>query len=67
MKNRSKNIKFIFYTSVFISIIIFILETTFSFKNKSNNKYSNGTKYDALTGWRENCDNKYINPENYRF
>ena len=28
---------------------------------------TNGTKYDSLTGWRENCDNKKTNPKNYKF
>ena len=67
MRSKSEIIKFIVYTSIFIPIIIFILEITFFFKNKSNTKITNGTKYDSLTGWRENCDNKYINSENYKF
>ncbi len=67
MKGRSEIKKFIFYTSVFIPIIILTLEITFSFINKSKTKFANGTKYDSLTGWRENCDNKYENPENYKF
>ena len=67
MKSRSEIIKFIFYTSIFIPIIIFILELTFLFINKASTKYTNGTKYDSLTGWRENCVNKYSNPENYKF
>jgi len=67
MRNKREIIKFIFYTSIFIPIIIIILEITFLFINKSNTKITNGTKYDSLTGWRENCDNKYINPENYKF
>ena len=67
MKSRSEIIKFIVYTSIFIPIIIFILEVTFLFINKANTKFTNGTKYDSLTGWRENCDNKYTNPQNYNF
>ena len=67
MKRRSEIIKFIFYTSFFIPIIFFILEITFLFIDKSNNKFTSGTKYDALTGWRENCNDKYTNPENYKF
>ena len=67
MKSRHEFIKFIFYTSIFIPIIIFILEITFFLINKSNSKYVNETKYDSLTGWRENCDNKYTNTENYKF
>ena len=67
MKNRSEFIKFIVYTSLIIPIIIFILEITFFFINKSNTKFTSGTKYDSLTGWRENCDNKYTNPENHKF
>jgi len=67
MKGRSEIIKFIVYTSLFIPIIIFILEITFLFINKSNTKLTNGTKYDSLTGWRENCDNKKTNPKNYNF
>ena len=67
MRSKSEILKFIFYTSIFIPIIIIILEITFLFINKSNTKITNGTKYDSLTGWRENCDNKYINPENYKF
>ena len=67
MKSRSEIIKFIFFTSIFIPIIIFILELTFFFINKASTKYINGTKYDSLTGWRENCVNKYSNPENYKF
>ena len=67
MRSKSEIIKFIVYTSIFIPIIIFILEITFFFINKSNTKFTNGTKYDSLTGWRENCENKYINPENYKF
>ena len=67
MKGRNEIIKFIAYTSVFIPIIIFILEITFLFINKANTKFTNGTKYDSLTGWRENCDNKKTNPKNYKF
>ena len=66
MRSKSEIIKLIVYTSIFIPIIIFILEITFLFINKSNTKLTNGTKYDSLTGWRENCDNKYSNPENYK-
>ena len=67
MKSRSEIIKFIFYTSILIPIIISIIEITFLFINKSNTKIISGTKYDSLTGWRENCENKYNNPENYKF
>ncbi|OUL43275.1 hypothetical protein B0W81_04750, partial [Prochlorococcus sp. HOT_208_60] len=67
MKNRSEIIKSFFYTSIFIPIIIFILEITFLFINKSSTKITNETKYDSLTGWRENCANKYSNPENYKY
>ena len=67
MKGRNEIIKFIVYTSIFIPIIIFILEITFLFINKANNKFTNGTKYDSLTGWIENCDNKNTNPNNYKF
>ena len=67
MKGRNEIIKFIAYTSIFIPIIIFILEITFLFINKANSKFTNGTKYDSLTGWRENCDNKKTNPKNYKF
>ena len=67
MRSKSERIKFITYTSIFIPIIIFILEITFLFINKSKIKISNETKYDSLTGWRENCDNKYANPRNYKF
>ena len=67
MKGRNEIIKFIAYTSLFIPIIIFILEITFFFINKANTKFTNGTKYDSLTGWRENCDNKKTNPKNYKF
>ena len=67
MKSRSEIIKFIFYTSALIPILIFILETTFSFFHKSKTNFSNGTKYDSLTGWKENCENKYTNTENENF
>ena len=67
MKSRNEIIKFIAYTSIFIPLIIFILEITFLFINKANTKFTNGTKYDSLTGWRENCDNKKTNPKNYKF
>ena len=67
MRSKNEIIKIIVYTSIFIPIIIFILEITFLFINKSNTKLTNGTKYDALTGWRENCNKKYTNPENYEF
>ena len=67
MKGRNEIIKFIVYTSIFIPIIIFILEITFLFINKANTKFTNGTKYDSLTGWKENCDNKNTNPKNYKF
>ena len=67
MRSKSEIIKFILYTTLFIPLIIFILEITFLFINKSNTKLTNGTKYDSLTGWRENCDKKYTNPENYQF
>ena len=67
MRSKSGIIKFILYTRIFIPIIIFILELSFLFINKSNSKITNGTKFDSLTGWRENCENKHINPENYKF
>ena len=67
MRGKSEIIKFIVYTSLLIPTIISILEITFFFINKSNTYLSNGTKYDALTGWRENCENKYTNSENYEF
>ena len=67
MKGRNEIIKFIVYTSIFIPIIIFILEITFLFINKANTKFTNGTKYDSLTGWKENCNNKKTNPNNYKF
>ncbi len=67
MRSKSEIIKFIVYTSIFIPIIIGISEITFLFINKSNAKFTNGTKYDSLTGWRENCNNKYSNPGNYNF
>ncbi len=67
MRSKSEIIKFIVYTSIFIPIIIFILEITFLFVNKLNTKLTNGTKYDSLTGWRENCANKYTNPDNSKF
>ena len=67
MRSKSEIIKFILYTSTFIPIIIFILEISFLFINKSNSKFTNGTKFDSLTGWRENCENKYTNTENYKF
>ena len=63
MRSKSEIIKFIVYTSIFIPIIIFILEITFLFINKSNAKLTNGTKYDSLTGWRENCANKFTKHE----
>ena len=52
---------------IFIPIIVFCLEIIFLFINKSNTKLTNGTKYDSLTGWRENCANKYNNPENDKY
>ncbi len=67
MKSKSEVIKFIVYTTLFIPITIFILEITFLFINKANTKLTNETKYDSLTGWRENCDNKNTNPKNYKF
>ena len=67
MKSRNEIIKFIIYTSIFIPIIIFILEITFLFINKTNTKIINGTKYDSLTGWKENCNKKKTNPENNNF
>ena len=67
MKSKSEVIKFIVFTTLFIPITIFILEITFLFINNANTKLTNGTKYDSLTGWRENCDNKNTNPKNYKF
>ena len=67
MKGGKEIIKFIAYTSIFFPLIIFILEITFHFINRANTKFTNGTKYDSLTGWRENCDNKKTNPKNYKF
>ena len=67
MKGRNEIIKFVVYTSIFIPIIIFILEITFLLINKANTKLTNGTKYDSLTGWKENCENKNTNPNNYKF
>ena len=67
MKSRSEIIKFLLFTCIFIPIIVFILEITFLFLNKLNTKLTNGTKYDSLTGWRENCNKKGTNPENHNF
>ena len=64
MKSRSEIIKIIFYTILFFPVIIFTLEITSFFLNKSNNKFVSGTIYDSLTGWRKNCDDNYINSEN---
>ena len=38
MKSRSEIIKFIVYTTLFIPILIFILEITSLFLNKANTK-----------------------------
>ena len=67
MKSRSQIIRFIIYTGLFFPLIIFVLEISFLLLNKSNNKYASGTIYDSLTGWRNNCDKKYTNPENLDF
>ena len=67
MRSKGEIIRFIFFTSIFIPIIIFILEITFLIINKANTKLTNGTKYDSLTGWKENCENKNTNPNNYKF
>ena len=67
MKGGKEIIKFIAYTTIIFPILIFILEITFHFINRANTKFTNGTKYDSLTGWRENCDNKKTNPKNYKF
>ena len=67
MKSRSEIMKIFVYTILFFPLIIFILEITFSFLNKSNNKFASETKYDALTGWRKNCDGNDVNPKNKDF
>ena len=64
MRSKSQIIRFIVYTSLFFPLIIFVLEISFLLLNKSNNKFASGTIYDSLTGWRNNCDEKYTNPEN---
>ena len=67
MKSRSESIKIIAYTILFFPIIIFVLEISFLLLNRSNHKFSKGTIYDSLTGWRSNCNNKEDNPENLDF
>ena len=67
MKSRSEIIKIIGYTILFFPIIIFVLEISFLLLNRSNSKFANGTIYDSLTGWRNNCKDKEGNPENLDF
>ena len=67
MRSKSQIIRFIVYTSLFFPLIIFVLEISFLLLNKSNTKFANGTIYDSLTGWRNNCDNKETNLENLDF
>ena len=67
MKSKSEIIKIIIYTILFFPIIFFILEISFLLLNRSKDKFAEGTIYDSLTGWRENCNNKKVNPENLDF
>ncbi len=67
MKSKREILKSIIYTILFFPLIFFILELTFLLLNKSNDKYISGTIYDSLTGWRNNCKDKNINPENLDF
>ena len=67
MKSRSEIIKIFIYTILLFPVIILILESSFFFLNKSNNKFVSGTIYDSLTGWRNNCNDKDSNPENLDF
>ena len=67
MKSRSESIKIIVYTILFFPLIIFILEISFLLFNRSNHKFGKGTIYDSLTGWRNNCNHKEVNPENLDF
>ena len=67
MRSRSEILKTFVYIILLFPVIIFALEISFLLFNKSNNRFVSGTIYDSLTGWRNNCDKKYINPENLDF
>lgn len=65
--NRKRDvITALIYILLFFSLIFIFLELTSLVFNRSN-KFSPSTIYDPLTGWRNNCTNKEVNPENLDF
>jgi hypothetical protein len=65
--NRKRDVIIaLLYIILFFPLIFIFLELTSLVFNKSN-KFSPATIYDPLTGWRNNCTNKEVNPENLDF
>ncbi len=67
MRSRSEIVKTFIYTILLLPVLIFVLEISFTLLYKSNKKFTSGTIYDSLTGWRNNCEEKESNPENLDF
>ncbi len=67
MRSKSQIARIFIYTILIFPLIIFVLEISFLFLNKSSNKFVSRTIYDSLTGWRNNCDKKDSNPRNLDF
>ena len=59
--------KTLFYTLLFLPILIFIAEITSLFFLKENYVDTSNTKYDAITGWRKDCKNNNSNVLNDNF
>ncbi len=65
--SKNNKTKIIFYTLLFFPLLIFTIEIGSLFLTKENNLINRQTKYDAITGWRKECENNYSNNQNKEF
>ncbi len=63
----SKKIKILSYTLIFFPLIIFTIEVSSFFFTNENHLNRRQTKYDAITGWRKECNDNYSNDQNKEF
>ena len=59
--------KILLYSLLFIPLLIFTFELISVFVIKANNFNRRQTKFDAITGWRKECENNYSNYQNKEF
>jgi len=63
----TKKNKILFYFLIFFPLLIFSIELGSLFFTRGNKFNRRETKYDAITGWRKECENNYSNDQNKEF